>query len=159
MPTAKESLDRYEHQIDWQKLVDMAMQDPPCPWELAAWLGHYSRDFDIVYGGWPTLWDYPDPVRTFFETLARITPVGRPCRDERHLVKVRQAWTHAVFRDGYEMNLDMARLAKDQGIPYNGRIMTGETPSMAVIGDIAESTEFGIERVKNLIHPRKKMTM
>ena len=158
MPTAKENLDSYEHRIDWQKLVDMAMQDPPCPWELAAWLGHYSRDFDIVYGGWPLLPDFPDPVRTFLETLAMVTPSGRPCRDERHLVKVRQAWLHAVFRDGYERNLEAAQIANEMSVPYNGRILnlTLETPSTAVIGDIAESTEFGAERVRNIIHPRKK---
>ncbi len=156
MPTAKENLDRYEREIDWQKLVDMAMQAPPSPWELCAWLGHYCRDFSIVYGGWPLLPDYPDPVRTFLETLAMVTPKGRPCADERHLVKVRQAWTHAVFRDGYEMNLDMAKFAKKMGIKYNGRVLTEETPSIAVIDDIAESTEYGSERVRNIIHPRKK---
>ncbi len=156
MPTAKENLDSYEHRIDWQKLVDMAMQDPPCPWELAAWLGHYSRDFSVVYGGWPLLPDYPDPVRAFLETLATVTPTGRPCRDESHLVKVRQAWTHVVFRDGYEMNLDTAKLAKDQGIPYNGQILVRVSPNTAVIEDIAKKTPFGFERVRNIIYPRKK---
>lgn len=156
MPTPKENLERYEREIDWQKLVDLAMQDPPSPWELSGWLGHYSNDFSIVYGGWPLLPDYPDPVRHFFETLASVTPKGRPCADERHLVKVRQAWTHAVFRDGYEKNLDLAQFSKDHGIKYNGRILTGETPSMAVIDDIAETTKYGSERVRNIIHPRKK---
>lgn len=156
MPTAKENLDRYDQEINWQKLVDMAMQDPPNPWELCAWLGHYSRDFSIVYGGWPLLPDYPDPVRGFLETLATVTPRGRPCADEAHLVKVRQAWTHAIFREGYEMNLDTAQLAKAQGINYNGRPLIEETPSMAVIEDIAGSTKYGSERVRNIIHPRKK---
>lgn len=134
----------------------MAMQDPPMPWELAAWVSHYSKDFSIVYGGWPLLPDYPEPVRTFLETLAKVTPTGRPCRDEFHLVKVRQAWTHAVFHDGYEMNLDAAQIAKELCIPYNGRVLTEETPSMAVIDDIAESTKFGADRVRNIIFPRKK---
>jgi len=57
------------------------------------------------------------------------------------------------------MNLDMAKLAKEMGVKYNGRALTEETPSMAVIDDIAESTEYGSERVRNIIHPRKKMTM
>jgi len=54
------------------------------------------------------------------------------------------------------MNLDMAKLAKEMGVKYNGRALTEETPSMAVIDDIAESTEYGSERVRNIIHPRKK---
>lgn len=157
MPTAKENLERYERKIDWQKWVDMALQDPPSPWQLASWVGHYRRDFDIVYGGWPTLWDYPTPVQKFFETLAKVTPTGRPCRDEHHLIKIRQAWTHAVFREGFEMNLEVAKAAKEQGIPYNGRkLFKGETPSEAVISDISKSTVFGIERVRSLIYPRKK---
>lgn len=158
MPTPKENIERYEREIDWQKLVDMAMQDPPSPWELCAWLGHYCRDYSIVYGGWPKLDsdDYPSHVRTFLETLAKVTPEGRPCADERHLVKVRQAWTHAVFRDGYEMNLDMAKLAKDMGIKYNGRYLDRDTPIFAVIGDIAGSSNLSHERVRKIIGPLKK---
>lgn len=155
MATAKENLARIEEQTDWQKLVDMAMGDPPNPWELSSWINHFGNTFTVIYGGPPTFWDYPEVVQGFFEKIARTTPLGRPCNDERHLVKIRQAWIHAVFRDGYEMNLELAQLAKEQGFPYNGRLLTSGTPSETVIEDIAKKTEFGVERLRKIIKKQK----
>lgn len=154
MTTARESLERIESSTDWRRLVDLAMADPPCPYELAEWVRCFANDFSIVYGGRPTLWDYPEVVRSFFEQLGQLNQTGRPCGDERHLVKVRDAWNHAVFRIGYELNLDLAKVCKATGIPYNGRVISSETPSEAVIGDIAKHTTFGDERIRKLVRKR-----
>lgn len=156
MTTAKESLNRIDQQIDWKILVERAMDDPPNPYELAEWLNTFGNDFSIVYGGRPTLWDYPKQVQLFFENLTRLNSTGRPCSNERHLAKVRDAWNHAVFRIGYEQNLQLAQIYKDVGMPYNGRIISNETPSEAVIGDIVKKTPFGAERLRKLLRNRPK---
>lgn len=156
MTTAKESLDRIEREIDWQHLVEMATDDHPNPYELAEWVRTFGNDFSIVYGGRPTLWDYPEPVKLFFQKLAKLNPTGRPCNDERHLAKVRDSWNRAVFRIGYEQNLQLAQICKEVGMKYNGRHIENETPSEAVIGDIAKKTQFGEERLRNLLKNRQK---
>ena len=156
---AKAEMMRIEENTDWVKLVAMAEANPPAPWELLEWLNHWSREFERSEDGPPLLPDFPEPVQKFFKRIAVATAVGRPCKDEKHVIEIRKAWVNAVFRGLYDQNREMAEIAKEIGIPYNGRLLNGETPSEAVIGDIVDnspSIEFGVDRLRKIIFPRRR---
>lgn len=142
---------------DWQRLVDLAMgseAEPPQPMRLAYKLNEWEREFERAEGGPALFPDFPEPIQSFFRKIALVSPT-RPCKSERVAAAAKRAWIQHVFRDGYEQNLEMAQMAKDLGIPYNGRILMEEKPSEAVIMDIVEKCDFGPDRLSRIINPRK----
>lgn len=164
----QEKLDRWEQELppppsppalgedsEWAALVQFAHGSElvaPAPGPLFDRLQEFCRAFAAAEGGWPQLADLPGPVQLFFGQLALVSHVTRPCAAERVTASAYRAWRHELFSRGHGDNLAAAQMAKEMGIPYNGRMLAHESPSEAALGDIADAAKIGVELARKLIH-------